>query len=117
MKGTLLKLNVDGDPKNKENWLKRDIWLTGNGNLCYFSQKKGKKLVLLDHESMVRHEVAKLGAADSCMENAFILKPKTDDGSDESALAEEAMNTPFCRLQEKFHTFVLRCLRNISEAP
>ena len=30
---------------------------------------------------------------------------------------EEAINTPFCPLQEKFHTFVLRGLRNISEAP
>jgi hypothetical protein len=31
-------------------------------------------------------------------------------------LDEEAINTPFCALQEKFHTFVLRGLRNISEA-
>jgi hypothetical protein len=30
---------------------------------------------------------------------------------------EEAINTPFCPLQEKFHPFVLRGLRNISEAP
>ena len=33
------------------------------------------------------------------------------------ALAEEARNIQFCPLQEKFHTFVLRGLRNISEAP
>ena len=26
-------------------------------------------------------------------------------------LAEEAINTPFCRLREKFHAFVLRSLR------
>ena len=30
---------------------------------------------------------------------------------------KEAINTPFRPLQEKFHTFVLRGLRNISEAP
>jgi hypothetical protein len=30
---------------------------------------------------------------------------------------EEVINTPFCPLQKKFHTFVLRGLRNISEAP
>ena len=31
---------------------------------------------------------------------------------------EEANNSPFCpSLREKFHTFVLRALRNISEAP
>ena len=38
-------------------------------------------------------------------------------GAAASGEAEEAINTPFCPLQEKFHTFVLRVLRNISEAP
>ena len=33
------------------------------------------------------------------------------------ATLEEVINIPFCPLQEKFHTFVLRGLRNISEAP
>ena len=33
------------------------------------------------------------------------------------AVLEEAINTSFCPLQEKSHTFVLRGLRNISEAP
>jgi hypothetical protein len=32
-------------------------------------------------------------------------------------MREEAINTPFCSLQEKFHTFVFRGLSNISEAP
>ena len=36
---------------------------------------------------------------------------------DARVLAEEAINTPFCPSQEIFHTFVLRGLRNISEAP
>ena len=31
--------------------------------------------------------------------------------------SQEARNIPFCPSQEKFHTFVLRCVRNISEAP
>ena len=35
----------------------------------------------------------------------------------EACTNEEAINTPFCPLQEKFHTFVSRGLRNISEAP
>jgi beta-galactosidase GanA len=30
---------------------------------------------------------------------------------------KEAINTPFCPSQEKFHTDVLRGFRNISEAP
>jgi hypothetical protein len=39
------------------------------------------------------------------------------DEEKKTNLPEEAINTPFCPLQEKFHTFVLRGLRNISEAP
>ena len=31
--------------------------------------------------------------------------------------AEEARNTPFCPSQEKFHTVVLRGVRNSAEAP
>ena len=34
-----------------------------------------------------------------------------------SARGEEAINTQFCSSTEKFHTVVLRGLRNISEAP
>ena len=35
----------------------------------------------------------------------------------ERELGEEAIDTPFCSLQEKFQTSVLRGLRDISEAP
>ena len=38
-------------------------------------------------------------------------------GTKSEAPNKEARNTPFCPLQEKFHTVVLRRLRNISEAP
>ena len=36
---------------------------------------------------------------------------------DASRAAKEARNTPLCPSQEKFHTGVLRGLRNTSEAP
>ena len=35
----------------------------------------------------------------------------------EELVSGGVMNTPFCPSQEKFHTVVLRGLRNISEAP
>ena len=38
-------------------------------------------------------------------------------GTRGGAMTEEAINRLFCPSQEKFHTFVLRGLRNISEAP
>jgi hypothetical protein len=36
---------------------------------------------------------------------------------EETVTGEEVINTPFCPLQEKFHTFVLRGLRNVSVSP
>jgi hypothetical protein len=37
--------------------------------------------------------------------------------ADGTPMNQEAINRLFCPSQEKFHTFVLRGLRNISEAP
>ena len=39
------------------------------------------------------------------------------DRQTQLGLLEEAQNTPFCPSQKKFHTVVLRGVRNISEAP
>ena len=36
----LWKLNHEGDPMRKGHWLKRDMWVASNGNLCYFSLKE-----------------------------------------------------------------------------
>jgi len=47
-KGTLWKLNTDGNPEDAAHWLKRDMWVACDGSLCYFSIKENKRLVLLD---------------------------------------------------------------------
>eukprot|EP00927_Polykrikos_kofoidii_P034020 TRINITY_DN28863_c0_g1_i1.p1 TRINITY_DN28863_c0_g1~~TRINITY_DN28863_c0_g1_i1.p1 ORF type:complete len:657 (+),score=131.05 TRINITY_DN28863_c0_g1_i1:104-2074(+) len=47
-KGTLWKLNSNGDPKNLTHWIRRDMWIAHNHSLCYFSLQEGKKLVLID---------------------------------------------------------------------
>jgi dynein heavy chain len=46
-----------------------------------------------------------------------VFKNLDKNGDGKVDALEEVINTPFCPLQEKFHTFVLRGLRNISEAP
>ncbi|CAD7967682.1 unnamed protein product, partial [Amoebophrya sp. A120] len=58
LKGVLWKLNSDGDCANPEHWLRRDVWLSANGNLCYYSQKKNKRLILLDNENLARAEIS-----------------------------------------------------------
>jgi hypothetical protein len=56
-KGTLWKLNSDADPKEPKNWLKRDMWLTQQGSLCYFSSKENKRLVLIDAAKLAGAEI------------------------------------------------------------
>eukprot|EP00913_Durusdinium_trenchii_P034870 g32618.t1 len=47
-KGTLFKLNTDGNADEPAHWLKRDMWVACDGSLCYFSIKENKRLD--DHE-------------------------------------------------------------------
>merc|ERR1712079_292498 len=47
-KGVLFKLNSNGDAMKDDHWIRRDMWITQNHSLCYFSQKETKKLVLVD---------------------------------------------------------------------
>jgi hypothetical protein len=56
-RGALWKLNAKGDPMDPAQWLQRDMWMTPNGNMCYFSHKENKRLVLLNaamiHRSLI----------------------------------------------------------------
>lgn len=51
-KGTVWKLNNDGDPLDHNHWIKRDMWLAQNRSLCYYSVKENKRLVLIDGERL-----------------------------------------------------------------
>jgi hypothetical protein len=44
-KATLWKLRADGDRMVEEDWFKREMWLSKNGSLVYFSKKDQKELV------------------------------------------------------------------------
>jgi len=79
-KGTLFKLNADGNPEKAAHWIKRDFWIAANGSLCYFSLKTFKRLVLID--------ASKLGAADVTISKftggfkqfAFKIQVHSDEG-------------------------------------
>jgi len=71
-KGVLWKLNSDGDPKNPIDWLKREMWIGSTGNLCYYSQKEGKNVVLLDAEYLEEATISRYDEA--AMQNAFMVQ-------------------------------------------
>jgi serine/threonine protein kinase len=58
--GVMWKLNRDGDIKCKHHWLQRDMWITVDCSLGYFSQKESKKLILLDGSHLAGARVKKL---------------------------------------------------------
>lgn len=76
-KGTLWKLNTDGNPQDPTHWLKRDMWLAANGSLCYFSHKENKRLVLIDCSKL--HGATITPFEGSVRENAFKVKARSDD--------------------------------------
>jgi len=75
-KGTLWKLNNNGDMKNKAHWLKRDMWISANGALCYFSQKENRRLVLLGADDICQGEISDVEGA--AFEFAFQVKKHAD---------------------------------------
>ena len=63
-------------------------------------------------------ELAKLMSIYSSEElKKEFLPASSETETDPRERLEEGINTPFCPLQKKFHNFVSRGLRNISEAP
>lgn len=76
-KGTLWKLNTNGDPKDNAHWLKRDMWIAAQGSLCYFSVKENKRLILVDGSKLADAKVGRYkgGAKD----HAFEIKYKGED--------------------------------------
>jgi len=76
-KGTLWKLNTNGDIKDNAAWLKRDMWIAAQGGLCYFSQKENKRLVLVDGAGLADAKISKVPG--SCKENTFEIKYKGED--------------------------------------
>jgi serine/threonine protein kinase len=83
-KGTLWKLNSNGDAKDQAAWLKRDMWIAAQGSLCYFSVKENKRLVLVDGSKLADAKVTKYkgGAKD----HAFEIKYKGEDDEKEENL-------------------------------
>jgi len=83
-KGSLWKLNSHGNLNDNAHWLKRDIWLGANGNLCYFSQKEEKRLVLLDARRIAACEINICDLKDDESKKEFVFKIAPNNESEEA---------------------------------
>jgi hypothetical protein len=71
-KGTLWKLNQDGDPANDLHWLRRDMWITADGKLCYYSIKANRRVILVDGSTSRGLRISRLAGATK--EHAFKVR-------------------------------------------
>lgn len=76
-KGTLWKLNSDGNPEDATHWLRRDMWVACNGSLCYFSIKENKRLVLVDGSLLAGAKITAL--PESAREFSFRLEAENSE--------------------------------------
>eukprot|EP00747_Dinoflagellata_sp_TGD_P100992 gnl/TRDRNA2_/TRDRNA2_168212_c0_seq3.p1 gnl/TRDRNA2_/TRDRNA2_168212_c0~~gnl/TRDRNA2_/TRDRNA2_168212_c0_seq3.p1 ORF type:complete len:702 (+),score=160.25 gnl/TRDRNA2_/TRDRNA2_168212_c0_seq3:87-2108(+) len=85
-KGVLWKLNTNGNAKDATHWLKRDMWITAAGSLCYFSQKENKRLVLIDGGKLTDAKIKQYqgGAKDFAFEVQY--QSEHDDHAMDSAV-------------------------------
>lgn len=83
--GMIYKLNTDGDVKNIEQWLKRDMWVAKNGNFCYFSMKENKRLVYMNRARLMNANIKALAKEDQAARDfAFQVQVSGDKGEFES---------------------------------
>jgi len=75
-KGVLWKLNSNGDAKDVNHWIRRDMWIAHNHSLCYYSQKDNKKLVLIDGQMLNVAFIDEFRGA--ARDFAFQVKANTD---------------------------------------
>lgn len=57
LKGVLWKLNNGENPKDNTQWLKRDIWISRDGSLCYFSVTTSRRLIIADTKQLLNSEI------------------------------------------------------------
>jgi hypothetical protein len=100
-KGTLWKLNTGGDVKDPAHWLKRDMWLSQAGSLCYFSVKENKRLVLVDGAKLHNSKISKCDGG--AKQNAFKLEYKGEDDDGEYEVAVFA-----CETAEEYKTWNIK---------
>mmetsp|Transcript_1783 Transcript_1783/g.3558 ORF Transcript_1783/g.3558 Transcript_1783/m.3558 type:complete len:733 (+) Transcript_1783:3-2201(+) len=105
-KGVLWKLNSDGNPQDPKHWLKRDMWITDNGALSYWSMKETKRLVLIGGDRLAGARIGKF--LDGAMPHAM----EVQTGQSQEA-EEQTSITLAAESEEEYNTWMEK-LRNTS---
>lgn len=78
-KAKLWKLKADGDRSKEEDWFEREMWVSKNGSLVYYSKKEERDLVYYTSADLTRAKYEKVPAAQSCKPFTFqVILPEVD---------------------------------------
>mmetsp|Transcript_120134 Transcript_120134/g.374084 ORF Transcript_120134/g.374084 Transcript_120134/m.374084 type:complete len:708 (+) Transcript_120134:60-2183(+) len=79
-KGTLWKVKAEGDRMKQEDWFEREMWLSKNGSLVYWSKKEERELVYYTADDIVKASLLPISNGDSCRPWSFQVQlPGTQD--------------------------------------
>jgi serine/threonine protein kinase len=78
-KEMLWKLKADGDRMKTEDWFEREMWISKNGSLVYYSKKEERDLVYYTSADLMRASYRKVDDKDSCKPFTFqVVLPEAD---------------------------------------
>merc|ERR550537_788046 len=64
-KAKLWKLKAEGNKMSDEDWFEREMWLSKNGSLVYYSKKEDKDLVYYTADDLARATIKPLTSDES----------------------------------------------------
>merc|ERR1712045_931099 len=79
-KEKLWKLRAQGDRTKEEDWFLRDMWITANGSLVYYSPKEERDLVYYTAADLSRAKVEPFTEESSFQRNVFIVSLTPEEG-------------------------------------
>merc|ERR1719350_2426806 len=65
-KATLWKVKGEGDKMKPGDWFEREMWVSKNGSLVYWSPKEERELIYYTHADLARATVSKIPDGTSC---------------------------------------------------
>lgn len=91
-KEKLWKVKTDGDRRKPEDWFEREMWLSTNGSLVYYSLKEDRDLVYYTSADLACATIHELGLEESCKPWSFQVRLR-NTGDVEFAPGEFAAET------------------------
>mmetsp|Transcript_88675 Transcript_88675/g.156998 ORF Transcript_88675/g.156998 Transcript_88675/m.156998 type:complete len:664 (-) Transcript_88675:123-2114(-) len=79
-KAMLWKLKADGNRMEPQDWFEREMWVSKNGSLVYYSKKEERDLVYYTTADLMRATYTHVDADKSIKPNTFQIKLPSADG-------------------------------------